>query len=152
MSYFIPKVCSKDTTLRTSSIDTLGVVQRVLALFRGHSELIGGFNAFLPPRYCIEISSDPRQDIIIVTTPMGVLTQASDGSIGRVPQNYARVCTLPVWKRLISDALPPPEVISVISEMFTSVDEVKMVCNLQGDAAQVFVNAIHEVCFVSFLS
>ena len=56
-------------------------------LFHGHSELIGGFNTFLPPGYRIEISSDPRQDVITVTTPMGVLTQMSDGSIGRLPQN-----------------------------------------------------------------
>ena len=53
-------------------------------LFHGHSELIGGFNTFLPPGYRIEISSDPRQDVITVTTPMGVLTQMSDGSIGRL--------------------------------------------------------------------
>lgn len=56
-------------------------------LFHGHSELIGGFNTFLPPGYRIEISSDPRQDVITVTTPLGVLTQMSDGSIGRLPQN-----------------------------------------------------------------
>ena len=56
-------------------------------LFHGHSELIGGFNTFLPPGYRIEISSDLRQDVITVTTPMGVLTQMSDGSIGRLPQN-----------------------------------------------------------------
>ena len=56
-------------------------------LFHGHSELIGGFNTFLPPGYRIEISSDLRQDVITVTTPMGILTQMSDGSIGRLPQN-----------------------------------------------------------------
>lgn len=56
-------------------------------LFHGHSELIGGFNTFLPPGYRIEISSDPRQDVITVTTPLGVLTQMSDGSIARLPQN-----------------------------------------------------------------
>lgn len=56
-------------------------------LFHGHSELIGGFNTFLPPGYRIEISSDLRQDVITVTTPMGVLTQMSDGTIGRLPQN-----------------------------------------------------------------
>ena len=71
--------------LKTNSIDTPGVIQRVSMLFHGHSELIGGFNTFLPPGYRIEISSDPRQDVITVTTPMGVLTQMPDGSIGRLP-------------------------------------------------------------------
>ena len=57
-------------------------------LFHGHSELIEGFNTFLPPGYRIEILSDTRQDVITVTTPMGVLTQMSDGSIGRlIPPN-----------------------------------------------------------------
>ena len=70
-------------------------------LFHGHSELIGGFNTFLPPGYSIEISSDPRQDVITVTTPMGVLTQMSDGSIGRVPQNPTSLQPPPV-------AIPSP--------------------------------------------
>ena len=78
---------SRRQWLKTDSIDTPGVIQRVSMLFHGHSELIGGFNTFLPPGYRIEISSDPRQDIITVTTPMGILTQMSDGSIGRLPQN-----------------------------------------------------------------
>ena len=63
------------------------VIQRISVLFRGHSELIEGFNTFLPPGHRIEISSDPRQDVITVTTPMDALTQMSDGSIGRLPQN-----------------------------------------------------------------
>ena len=74
--------------LKTDSIDTPRVIQRVSMLFHGHSELIEGFNTFLPPGYRIEILSDTRQDVITVTTPMGVLTQMSDGSIGRlIPPN-----------------------------------------------------------------
>lgn len=87
MSYLVSKTCLRDATLKTDSIDTPGVIQRVSMLFHGHSELIGGFNTFLPPGYRIEVSSDHRQDVITVTTPMGVLTQMSDGSIGRIPQN-----------------------------------------------------------------
>lgn len=36
------------------SIDTEGVIRRVKTLFRGHRELILGFNQFLPPGYKIE--------------------------------------------------------------------------------------------------
>ena len=82
--------------LRTTSIDTPGVIQRVSMLFHGHSELIGGFNTFLPPGYRIEISSDLRQDVITVTTPMGVLTQMPDGSIGRLPPNPPPIQPPPV--------------------------------------------------------
>jgi paired amphipathic helix protein Sin3a len=53
-------------------------------LFHGHSELICGFNTFLPPGYRIEVGSDPREDIIMVTTPMGIITQPTDGSVGRL--------------------------------------------------------------------
>lgn len=70
-----------------NSIDTPGVIQRVSVLFRGHPELIGGFNTFLPPGYRIDISSDPRDGVIIVTTPDGVINQPTDGSLGRLIPN-----------------------------------------------------------------
>lgn len=43
---------------KSHCIDTPGVIQRVSTLFKGHSELIYGFNMFLPPGYKIEIHSD----------------------------------------------------------------------------------------------
>ena len=101
MSCFSPETCYK---LSAVSIDTPGVIQRVSMLFHGHSELIGGFNTFLPPGYRIEILSDPRQDVITVTTPMGVLTQMSDGSIGRVPQHPPSLHPPPA---AISSPAPP---------------------------------------------
>ena len=39
------------------SIDTMGVINRVSDLFDGHTELIVGFNTFLPPGYKIEMNS-----------------------------------------------------------------------------------------------
>ena len=39
--------------LHTLSIDTPAVIMRVSDLFRGHNNLILGFNAFLPPGYKI---------------------------------------------------------------------------------------------------
>ncbi|KAF9781558.1 kinase-like domain-containing protein [Thelephora terrestris] len=50
----------------------------------------------------------------------------------------------PAWKRLISDAFPPHEIVSVIKEIFASESEVKTVCHLLGDTAQTFINIIHE--------
>lgn len=42
------------------SIDTPGVIQRVSNLFKGHPELIVGFNTFLPPGYKIEVQSNEQ--------------------------------------------------------------------------------------------
>ena len=42
----------------SSSIDTPGVIARVSSLFRGHPELIVGFNTFLPPGYKIEVQAE----------------------------------------------------------------------------------------------
>jgi paired amphipathic helix protein Sin3a len=43
---------------RAQSIDTPGVIDRVLQLFHGRRELILGFNTFLPQGYAIEFSDD----------------------------------------------------------------------------------------------
>lgn len=49
-----------------SSIDTPGVINRVSQLFKGHPDLIMGFNTFLPPGYKIEVQTN---DLVNVTTP-----------------------------------------------------------------------------------
>lgn len=48
------------------SIDTPGVINRVSQLFKGHPDLIMGFNTFLPPGYKIEVQTN---DMVNVTTP-----------------------------------------------------------------------------------
>ena len=87
--FFLEEFALMIPRLKTNSIATPEVTQRVATPLRGYSELIRGLNTFLPPGYRLEISSDPRQDVITYTTPMGVdvLTQSSDGSIRRLPQN-----------------------------------------------------------------
>lgn len=40
---------------KTKRIDTLGVIARISNLFRGHPELILGFNMWLPPSHQIEL-------------------------------------------------------------------------------------------------
>ncbi|XP_011305641.1 paired amphipathic helix protein Sin3a isoform X4 [Fopius arisanus] len=46
---------------KSQSIDTPGVITRVSNLFKGHPELIVGFNTFLPPGYKIEVQVNPLQ-------------------------------------------------------------------------------------------
>ncbi|KAL0079587.1 hypothetical protein F4703DRAFT_1741573 [Phycomyces blakesleeanus] len=66
---------------KSQSIDTPGVIERVSTLFKGHPNLVSGFNTFLPPGYRIECSKDPREpDLIHVTTPGGITTTTGDQS------------------------------------------------------------------------
>uniref|UniRef100_A0A8C5AY26 SIN3 transcription regulator family member Ab n=1 Tax=Gadus morhua TaxID=8049 RepID=A0A8C5AY26_GADMO len=51
---------------KSQSIDTPGVISRVSQLFKGHPDLIMGFNTFLPPGYKIEVQTNDR---VNVTTP-----------------------------------------------------------------------------------
>ncbi|KAI4502495.1 hypothetical protein M0802_002407 [Mischocyttarus mexicanus] len=45
---------------KSQSIDTPGVITRVSNLFKGHPELIVGFNTFLPPGYKIEVQANEK--------------------------------------------------------------------------------------------
>ncbi|KAI9698496.1 MAG: Transcriptional regulatory protein sin3 [Candelina mexicana] len=60
---------------KSQTIDTPGVIERVVTLFAGHPNLIQGFNTFLPPGYSIECGSGDDANIIRVMTPMGSVLQ-----------------------------------------------------------------------------
>lgn len=64
------------------SIDTPGVISRVSQLFKGHPDLIMGFNTFLPPGYKIEVHPN---DMVNVTTP-GQVHQIPTHGIQPQPQ------------------------------------------------------------------
>ncbi|VDB87835.1 unnamed protein product [Peniophora sp. CBMAI 1063] len=63
---------------KSSLIDTPGVIDRVAALFKGHPQLIQGFNTFLPLGYRIDVEGDER---IIITTPKQTIVKET-ASIG----------------------------------------------------------------------
>uniref|UniRef100_A0A4W5PVP9 Paired amphipathic helix protein Sin3a n=1 Tax=Hucho hucho TaxID=62062 RepID=A0A4W5PVP9_9TELE len=48
---------------KSQSIDTPGVISRVSQLFKGHPDLIMGFNTFLPPGYKIEVATNDLQPL-----------------------------------------------------------------------------------------
>lgn len=75
-----------------SSIDTPGVISRVSQLFKGHPDLIMGFNTFLPPGYKIEVQTN---DLVNVTTP---------GQIHHITPHGISVQNIP-----ISGAAPQPQ-------------------------------------------
>lgn len=66
---------------KSQSIDTPGVIQRVSNLFKGHPELIVGFNTFLPPGYKIEVQANDQgfayQVSVSVPSPSGKVTISS---------------------------------------------------------------------------
>lgn len=54
---------------KSQALNTEGVIERVRSLFKGHSDLILGFNQFLPPGYEIELNTDTLQPQMVVHHP-----------------------------------------------------------------------------------
>lgn len=75
-------------------IDTPGVINRVSNLFKGHPELIVGFNTFLPPGYKIEVQANeinvhqPGQQTVSIST-LNQMAQAAASS-----QQHVNIATL----------------------------------------------------------
>merc|ERR1719424_280357 len=67
---------------KAQSIDTPGVIEKVLQLFHGHRMLILGFNTFLPPGYKIEFSDDQDEPRVQLKYPQGMT--------GPQPQPYVQ--------------------------------------------------------------
>jgi paired amphipathic helix protein Sin3a len=69
---------------KSQSIDTPGVIQRVSNLFKGHNDLIEGFNTFLPPGYKIEVSHNdivhykaPNSSMSSIVQPLNIVSTSS---------------------------------------------------------------------------
>ncbi|ORX62697.1 hypothetical protein DM01DRAFT_1003788 [Hesseltinella vesiculosa] len=93
---------------KSQAIDTPGVIERVSTLFRGHPQLISGFNTFLPPGYCIEcITDDQDNDVIKVTTPQGTTTSVA-GEPLRLGSDSAPPHDQLYYGHLYSYGHPPP--------------------------------------------
>uniref|UniRef100_A0AAV2L2D7 Paired amphipathic helix protein Sin3a n=1 Tax=Knipowitschia caucasica TaxID=637954 RepID=A0AAV2L2D7_KNICA len=72
---------------KSQSIDTPGVISRVSQLFKGHPDLIMGFNTFLPPGYKIEVQTN---DLVNVTTPGQIHHITPHGiSVSNIPMTGA---------------------------------------------------------------
>lgn len=98
------------------SIDTPGLIQRVLRLFHGNTSLIEGLNLFLPVGYHIDVSAtDPKvQSLITITTPQRVTIQkANKTGISRmqVPSDHLGLYPLKLPHTLgvpLHPVRPPP--------------------------------------------
>jgi paired amphipathic helix protein Sin3a len=60
---------------KSQSIDTPGVISRVSNLFRGHTDLIEGFNTFLPPGYKIEVQANDSVHFTAPNSNLSTLVQ-----------------------------------------------------------------------------
>ncbi|XP_076647106.1 SIN3 transcription regulator family member A isoform X3 [Halictus rubicundus] len=74
---------------KSQSIDTPGVITRVSHLFKGHPELIVGFNTFLPPGYKIEVQANEQgyafQVSVSMPSPTPTLSQHCTVNVGSPP-------------------------------------------------------------------
>ncbi|XP_044596895.1 paired amphipathic helix protein Sin3a-like isoform X2 [Cotesia glomerata] len=68
---------------KSQSIDTPGVISRVSNLFKGHPELIVGFNTFLPPGYKIEVHSNEQGFAFHVSVSMPSPTSTHTSTISQ---------------------------------------------------------------------
>jgi histone deacetylase complex regulatory component SIN3 len=75
-------------------IDTPGVINRVSNLFKGHPDLIVGFNTFLPPGYKIEVNAanetisvhQPGQQVMSISHSTGAILPSAQPPAGPVQQ------------------------------------------------------------------
>ncbi|KAG6444337.1 hypothetical protein O3G_MSEX003312 [Manduca sexta] len=80
---------------KSQTIDTPGVITRVSNLFKGHPELIVGFNTFLPPGYKIEVQSN-GQVSVSMPSPTGLGGGVLLSTLHHAPQQPQLVHILPV--------------------------------------------------------
>lgn len=110
MKFFMTRVFVKLTVHHFSfcffiSIDTPGVISRVSQLFKGHPDLIMGFNTFLPPGYKIEVQTN---DMVNVTTP-GQVHQIPTHGIQPQPQPPPQHPSQPSTQSAPAPAQPAPQ-------------------------------------------
>ena len=106
---------------KAQSIDTPGVIERVLQLFHGHRMLILGFNTFLPPGYKIEFSDDQDKPRVQLKYPQGMTgpqpqpyvppPSASALPVQQAPTHLTGITPAPYGQPLSGpgpEATPPP--------------------------------------------
>lgn len=94
---------------KSQTIDTPGVISRVSTLFKGHNDLIEGFNTFLPPGYKIEVQAN---DSVHYTAPNSSMSTL-------VNQNTALVSSSK--PRQVQQILPIGPTLSITSGIGQSV-------------------------------
>ncbi|XP_065204109.1 uncharacterized protein LOC135834198 [Planococcus citri] len=69
------------TEFKSQKIDTPGVINRVMHLFKDNPELIQGFNAFLPPGYKIDVVRSVHGNLAQASVSVDTPTSSSSSSV-----------------------------------------------------------------------
>lgn len=77
---------------KSQAIDTPGVISRVSTLFKGHNDLIEGFNTFLPPGYKIEIQAN---DLVHYTGPNSSMSTLVNQNLVVKPKTVQQTLSSP---------------------------------------------------------
>ncbi|CAG5056294.1 unnamed protein product [Parnassius apollo] len=124
---------------KSQTIDTPGVIKRVSNLFKGHPELIVGFNTFLPPGYKIEVQSN-GQVSVSMPSPTGLGSGVLLG-VQHAPPQPQLLHLLPVQQSVsgaivhnLSVSAPPANTLHHISQAHQQI-EAASIHHSQGGAA-----------------
>lgn len=102
---------------KSQSIDTPGVITRVSNLFKGHPELIVGFNTFLPPGYKIEIKNNETGFHVSVSIPQSPAITSSQTIIHPTTQHIMSSTTPIVTTTPVTLTTTPPVVIKPVGHL-----------------------------------
>lgn len=122
---------------KSQSIDTPGVIQRVSNLFRGHPELIVGFNTFLPPGYKIEIHANDQVNVSMPNSTKVVLMPS-----GSMPTGMA-TSTIVSGPGVPQQQQPQPSISGSLSRNSSAPSAASSV-NLLQSINQTFSNSIQS--------
>ncbi|XP_015185785.1 PREDICTED: paired amphipathic helix protein Sin3a isoform X4 [Polistes dominula] len=98
---------------KSQSIDTPGVITRVSNLFKGHPELIVGFNTFLPPGYKIEVQANEKGYAFQVSVSIPSPTATHTTTLSQ-HQCTVNVGSPPVASPPTQPAKAPPPVLQIM--------------------------------------
>jgi paired amphipathic helix protein Sin3a len=91
---------------KSQTIDTPGVISRVSNLFRGHTDLIEGFNTFLPPGYKIEVQANDSVHYTAPNSTRSTLVQPIFSSAAAAPVASLAATQKPTEKPAATNAAP----------------------------------------------
>ncbi|XP_072937755.1 paired amphipathic helix protein Sin3a isoform X2 [Epargyreus clarus] len=135
----------KSQTERRSSIDTPGVITRVSNLFKGHPELIVGFNTFLPPGYKIEVQSN-GQVSVSMPSPTGMGCAVPGGGGGAAGGGVLLGVHHPPPQPQLVHLLPVPQSVStaIVHNLSVNATPANTLHHISQAHQQIEANAIHH--------
>uniref|UniRef100_A0A8C9U0E9 Paired amphipathic helix protein Sin3a n=1 Tax=Scleropages formosus TaxID=113540 RepID=A0A8C9U0E9_SCLFO len=130
--------------MKEFNVHSTQVISRVSQLFKGHPDLIMGFNTFLPPGYKIEVQTN---DLVNVTTPGQIHHITPHGiSVQNIPtvttpQHQSHLGSSPSTAALAAPVQPTPPV--EFNHAINYVNKIKNRFQGQPDIYKAFLEILH---------